>query len=170
MIRHLGITGIRGPPLFYVDFILFPLIAVALMAGWWRSAIFGLETGLGILLFSFIEYWVHRIALHRFLYHGRHERHHQHPAEYVTFPVWYVPAIFFGFFLAMPLGIFCGVVLGYCWFNYWHHILHHFDLTKWPRPVQRYAIWHLSHHRNDDCNFGITLPIWDFLFGTYLPI
>lgn len=69
----------------------------------------------------------------------------------------------------MPLALFAGLVVGFCWFIYWHHIPHHVELTGWPRPIQRYAIWHLGHHRFDDRNFGITVPIWDFVFGTYRP-
>lgn len=157
----------RGPPLFYVDFIAFPTLAIAILIlspwSWWL----GTEVACGVALFTLMEYWVHRIALHQFFYHGRHERHHDHPDEYVIFPFWYTPAIFAGFFLIVPLPVFTGIVIGFCWFIYWHHFLHHFDLTKWPRPIQLYAIWHLAHHREDDCNYGITVPIWDFMFGTY---
>lgn len=157
----------RGPLPFYFDFVAFPVLAAVLFGLYCRSWSFvGLAVA-GVLLFTLMEYWAHRTVLHRFFYHGTHERHHDHPAEYVVFPIWYTPAIFAGFFLIMPLPLFAGVVVGFCWFLYWHHVLHHFDLTAWPRPVQRYAIWHLAHHRLDDCNFGITMPLWDFLFGTY---
>lgn len=26
--------------------------------------------------------------------------------------------------------------------------------------------WHLMHHKNDNCNFGLFFPIWDILFKT----
>lgn len=158
----------KGPLPFYFDFVVFPLLGVILLAVFCRSWQFVGLAACGALLFTFMEYWVHRIALHRFFYHGTHERHHDHPDEYVVFPVWYTPAIFAGFFLVMPLAVFAGVVIGFCWFIYWHHILHHFDLSRF-NLIRRYAIWHLAHHRFDDCNFGITVPIWDFAFGTYWP-
>jgi dihydroceramide fatty acyl 2-hydroxylase len=159
----------RGPLPFYFDFVAFPILAIVLFVMFCRSWQFIGLALCGTLLFTLTEYWMHRIALHRFFYHGTHERHHDHPDEYVTFPIWYTPAIFAGFFMLIPLPIFAGFVVGFCWFIYWHHILHHFDLTKWPRPIRRYAIWHLGHHRLDTCNYGITVPIWDFVFGTYRP-
>ena len=66
----------------------------------------------------------------------------------------------------MPLAVFAGFVVGYIWFIVWHHVLHHFDLSKF-NLIRQYAIWHLRHHKFDDCNFGITLPVWDYMFGTF---
>ena len=157
----------KGPAPFYFDFVAFPILAVSIFAAFCRSWEFVALAACGVVLFTLTEYWVHRVALHRFFYHGAHERHHDHPNEYVSFPIWYTPALFAGFFVIMPLPVFAGFVIGFIWFLYWHHALHHFDLTFWPRPIQRYAIWHLAHHRLDDCNYGITVPVWDFIFGTY---
>lgn len=153
--------------LYRVDFVLYPMLAAGIIAADCRSLSWVAMALAGVLLFTFVEYWAHRTVLHRFFFHGSHERHHTHPDEYVVFPIYYTPAIFAAFFVALPLPVFAGFTVGYCWFLAWHHVLHHVDLTTWPRPVQRYALWHLAHHRLDDCNFGITVPIWDFAFGTY---
>jgi dihydroceramide fatty acyl 2-hydroxylase len=155
--------------LYRVDFVTFPLLAIVIAAIDCRSIAWLGWAAAGALLFTFVEYWVHRTALHGLLFHGSHERHHTHPAEYVVFPIYYTPAIFLAFYLVLPLPVFAGFVAGYCWFLVWHHILHHVDLNSWPRPVRRYAIWHLAHHHDDACNFGITVPLWDWLFGTYRP-
>lgn len=168
MTRIKDALGLRGPWQFYFDFVLFPTIAITVIAIDCRSLAWVGLAMCGVLLFSFLEYWVHRIALHEFFYHGTHERHHTHPAEYVVFPIWYTPAFFAGFFFVLPLPIFAGTVIGYIWFLVWHHILHHFDLSGF-NLIRRYAVWHLKHHKMDDCNFGITLPIWDFMFGTHKP-
>lgn len=165
--RLMTALRLRGPLPFYFDFVAFPLLATALFAGYCRSWSFVGAATLGVLLFTFVEYWAHRGPLHSFFYHGAHERHHDHPAEYVTFPIWATPAAFLGFYLVMPLAVFAGFVVGFIWFLYWHHVLHHFDLTTWPRPVQRHALWHLAHHRLDTVNFGITTSLWDRVFGTY---
>lgn len=149
------------------DFVAFPMLAVGLFAydcrslGWIGLAL------VGVALFTLLEYWTHRVALHEFFWQAHHQRHHTHPDEYSTFPLWYTPAIFAAFFLVLPLPVFSGFVVGYVWFLYWHDVLHHYDLTKLPRSIQRYAIWHLAHHKLDDCNFGITVPFWDWTFGTY---
>ena len=156
----------RGPLTFYFDFVTFPLLGAFLFAEFCRSWEFVGWAAFGAVLFTFMEYWVHRIALHRFFYHGTHERHHLHPEEYVVFPIWYTPAIFVVFLLIFPIPVFTGLVVGFCWFIYWHHILHHFDLSG-LKLIRRYAIWHLAHHRRDDVNFGITVSLWDWIFGTY---
>jgi dihydroceramide fatty acyl 2-hydroxylase len=148
------------------DFVVFPLLAIWLVATECRSPSWAFLALLGILLFTFVEYWVHRIALHEMFYHGQHERHHTHPTEFAVFPIWYTPAIFAGFVVALPSPVFAGFVVGYCWFLVWHDVLHHADLGR-LNLIRRYAVWHLAHHRLDDCNFGITVPIWDWLFGTY---
>jgi sterol desaturase/sphingolipid hydroxylase (fatty acid hydroxylase superfamily) len=158
---------LKAPLAFYIEFVMYPLLAFGLAVGWCRSWSFVGLIALGALLFTFVEYWVHRIGLHVFFYHGDHEMHHKHPDAYVVFPFWYSTSIFFAFWAALPLPVFTGMVLGYCWFLYWHHILHHFDLNSWPRFVQRYALWHLKHHHDETVNFGIAIPLWDFLFLTH---
>lgn len=149
------------------DFVVFPLLALWLIGSECRSSGWAALALVGVVLFTFVEYWMHRIALHEWFYHGQHERHHTHPAEFTVFPIWYTPAIFAGFFLILPLPVFAGFVVGYCWFLIWHDVLHHVDLARVPTGVRKYALWHLAHHRLDDCNFGITVPVWDWIFRTY---
>jgi sterol desaturase/sphingolipid hydroxylase (fatty acid hydroxylase superfamily) len=151
---------------YYVDFWLFPLIAAVIVAVDCRSLAWLGWAALGALLFTFVEYWTHRVLLHRLLWNGKHERHHTHPWEPTIFPVWYTPAIFAGFLLLMPLPVFAGFVAGYCWFLAWHHALHHWQLDRRPW-VRAYANWHNQHHRGLPVNYGITTPLWDLVFGTY---
>lgn len=129
---------------------------------------------LGFVMWTFAEYWIHRSLLHRFFWHGTHEHHHTHPKDDVAFPLWYVPAgfvmIFIPFYIAarVPLAFayaaFAGVVCGYLWFMFMHHMLHH-NPTIHPW-MERFAIWHNRHHKIGDMNYGITTNIWDRLFGT----
>lgn len=153
--------------LFWLDFVLYPAI-VAVIAGLncrtWQWV--GLMAA-GALLFTFAEYWVHRLPLHRGVYHSRHERHHTHPKEYVMFPIYFTPLVFLAFYLVLPLAVFAGFLVGYTWFLTWHHVLHHINLNNYPSAVRKYAIWHLEHHHDETCNFGITVPFWDVIFGTY---
>lgn len=149
------------------DFVVFPALAAALIAIDCRSLAWAAWAGFGFTAFGLAEYWVHRTALHGLFFHSQHERHHTHPQEYVTFPLWFTPSLFFIFYLIMPLPVFAGFVVGYVWFLVWHHTLHHVDLTNWPSFVRRYADWHLRHHHDDRVNFGISAPLWDWVFGTY---
>jgi sterol desaturase/sphingolipid hydroxylase (fatty acid hydroxylase superfamily) len=151
---------------YWLDFILYPVIALGLAAMFCRSWDWVGWAAFGAVFFTFAEYWVHRSLLHRWFYHGTHERHHKEPEEFVVFPLWYVPSIFFCFSLVMPPAVFAGFCLGYTWFVVWHHMLHHWDLAKRPL-TRRYAAWHDLHHKFIRCNFGITHPLWDVVFGTY---
>jgi dihydroceramide fatty acyl 2-hydroxylase len=161
--------------LFWLDFTVYPVVLTALIARD-RATLIAFDRGAlawialaisGFLLFTLVEYWAHRVPLHLMFYHGAHERHHTHPAEYTVFPIYTTPPIFIGAWMVLPAAIFAGFVAGYCWFLVWHHTLHHFDLNRLPRLVRRYAVWHLAHHHDPACNFGITLPLWDYLFGTF---
>lgn len=156
---------------YWVDWFIWPPAAVETIALWPDRRNLWLVP-LGMLAFSFLEYWVHRLPLHRWAYHATHEVHHRQPRLYVVFPPLYVPsgmtvALAACLLLGAP-GLFAGFALGYVWFISWHHVLHHVDLWRpgWPAWVRRYAVWHLGHHHDEAVNFGITLPVWDYLFGT----
>jgi sterol desaturase/sphingolipid hydroxylase (fatty acid hydroxylase superfamily) len=157
---------VKAPFAYWVDFLLYPVAACAALYWSGFSAATFAWAGFGFLLFTFLEYWIHRVVLHKFFYHGVHERHHLYPEEYVVFPFWYVPAIFLAFFVVLPLPVFGGFTLGYFWFIAWHDSLHHWNLENHPL-IARYAKWHMVHHRRAGYNFGITTPIWDFIFLTY---
>jgi sterol desaturase/sphingolipid hydroxylase (fatty acid hydroxylase superfamily) len=164
----------KGPWQYYVDFVAFPLavIAVAALEGV-SLAWFGVAV-IGFVLFTFAEYWTHRLILHRLFWHATHERHHTHAHEYVVFAVWLLP-LFFLVLLAISVdltgsgALWCGFATGYVWFLTWHHMLHHRELEHRPW-VARYAAWHNQHHMNIRCNYGITNPVWDYVFGTYKPL
>ena len=149
---------------FYLDAAIYPLLIGWMLA---RTSItpewFGLAL-LGFVLFTFLEYWIHRTVLHRWFYQKSHARHHDHPEEY-TF-IAGVPFLFLTLYFILPAGLFVGFTIAYIWFYSWHHLLHHIDLQDHPH-IKRYARWHLMHHKYIRCNFGITSPVWDRVFGTY---
>jgi sterol desaturase/sphingolipid hydroxylase (fatty acid hydroxylase superfamily) len=136
----------------------------------------------GCFGWGFLEY-----VLHRFDGHGRRGRslfsreHLQHHAvkDYFT-PTWMkaigttpvvVVAAAFAAWLLGPLyglSISAGFVAAYVFYEVFHHTLH-----IWP-PRTRYGRWarkhHFSHHFSSaKMNHGVTSPIWDLVFGTYLP-
>lgn len=150
--------------LYYFDFVWMPVVIAGIAACIdWSPAAAGWALS-GVALFTLIEYWVHRVVLHHIMWHSTHQRHHTHPAEYVSFPVWLIPLIYFAFWLVLPLDIFVGFLVGGLWFAAWHHILHHWKLSGW---VLSYERWHNLHHRGLPVNYGITHPLWDILFLTY---
>jgi cyclopropane-fatty-acyl-phospholipid synthase len=150
--------------IYYLDCMIWAAIALTVASLTCRSWQWCTAAAFGFALFTFAEYWVHRSLLHRFFYHGTHERHHKRPEEFVV--IWYVPALFVLFYLVMPLPVFAGFTLGYSWFIATHHALHHWDLASHPL-IARYSRWHELHHKFIRCNFGITSPLWDAVFQTY---
>jgi sterol desaturase/sphingolipid hydroxylase (fatty acid hydroxylase superfamily) len=154
---------------YYTDFIIPPAAIAAVACSAWESvsATWLPLILLGLLLFTFIEYWTHRTLLHRVMWHGAHQRHHTHPHEFTIFPWWYLPAIFAGFWFILPSAVYIGFMLGAMWFFIWHHMIHHWSLQNRPW-LQAYERWHNLHHRDLPVNYGITQPLWDIVFGTYL--
>lgn len=150
---------------YWLDYFWLPPVITSLIAIQCRSIEWALWFAGGFVAWTFVEYWVHRTALHVFFWHGTHERHHNSPAEYVETIWWYTPPLFVVLFLVFPGSLFAGFCAGYLWFLTMHHWLHHINLREhtW---LHRYAIWHNRHHKLSNCNYGITVPVWDWAFGT----
>lgn len=139
----------------------------------------------GALFFTFIEY-----VAHRFLYHSgedytneanwqytMHGVHHVHPNDkgLLAMPILLalvLAAAFFGlFYLAMgDLAYFFwpGFLMGYATYLYIHYTIH---ARKPPNNIFGYLWKHhlLHHHIYDDKAFGVTSPLWDYVFRTMPP-
>jgi sterol desaturase/sphingolipid hydroxylase (fatty acid hydroxylase superfamily) len=151
---------------YWLDFFIFPTAVVAAVAydarsiGWFALMVFGL------VLWTFAEYWIHRSVLHRWLWHGTHERHHAEPHEFVEAIWWYAPLLFGILIMMWPYNLWAGFALGYILFMAQHHRLHHSPL-KPDTSLYEAAKQHGLHHRHTVCNFGITTHVWDRIFRTY---
>ncbi|XP_068671536.1 fatty acid 2-hydroxylase-like [Montipora capricornis] len=142
----------------------------------------------GILLWSFLEYFLHRFLFHlinfvpaddpfwitiHFFLHGQH---HKVPFDggRLVFPP--VPAIVLAtiFYtsatlmvpLAIARGIFAGGFLGYVSYDMMHYYLHHGSPTP-GSYLHRLKKYHVSHHFEDQQKgFGISSKLWDYPFRT----
>lgn len=129
----------------------------------------------GVAAWTLLEYLMHRFVFHscpaaRHL----HRLHHDHPndpdAERSSFST---PLIAFpiGFLLIVAAGvedgsaIFAGLLLGYLAFIVLHYAVH-----RWPIEPNSWLysakMRHLTHHRFDTCNYGVTTNLWDIVFRT----
>ena len=168
---------------YYSDFVVYPLVLITLTAvnvsqvtranvAEWLGA--GLA---GLVLWSFAEYVLHRIALHRMAYFSpMHSEHHAAPLALIGTPSWIsvavlslailVPAwLCAGFNIADGLTI--GVMAGYWWYGVVHHVIHHGANTSSPSYFNDLRAWHMRHHYSPHGgNFGVTTPLWDYVFGT----
>jgi len=121
---------------------------------------------------SLVEYWGHR-AMHSWLLRKRHARHHQAGAgqgwlgEFFDYTVGSLFFLLAGFLYSSEAGWgFAAGALAFAAFAAYSHQLQHEhpELCFWlSRPV------HFLHHQNHmwHHNFGISLDIWDRVFGTY---
>lgn len=136
----------------------------------------------GLLLWTLIEYWVHRMLFHfepktalgrrlLFLMHGVHHDYPQDSTRLVMPLLVTVPMAVVFYFLF--LGVFgqywpavaTGFGAGYLAYDSIHFMIHH-----WPMrgPVGRWLKrHHLRHHfSNDGTGYGVSSPLWDHVFGT----
>lgn len=164
-----------------------PLIAWGLYHGYMHAGA-GRTIGLllaGVLLWTLLEYVLHRYVFHSaagttfetklkaFLVHGYHHEFPNDKWRLVAPPLmsWSLGAavgaiyyVLFGVDHAWPL--FSGTAVGYLAYDWIHYYTHHFR----PRGgvgayLRRY---HLEHHFKDaTTHYGITSPLWDFVFGTH---
>ena len=147
---------------------------------WWQAL---LAMGAGLLIWSITEYFFHRVIFHHevksglgkrihFLAHGVHHAYPQDRTRLLLPPVLSLPAIFafyLLFWLTLPsiaAALFAGFVLGYLAYDYTHYATHHLNL---PGSIGRWLKQnHLRHHfAHEDKSYGVTSPLWDYVFGTH---
>lgn len=168
----------------------FPIAAWGLYSGFTNPllsplTVVGLFLG-GWLFWSLVEY-----MLHRFLFHSltpteehpenylAHAYHHDFPDDstrLVMVPIGSWPlAVIFSSLFRLVLGpnlwfpAFAGAAVGYVAYDWVHYYTHHARPTggigRWMR------MYHLQHHfDHSPTRYGVSSPLWDFVFGTYKPI
>lgn len=136
----------------------------------------------GILLWTLMEYVIHRWAFHyhpksetgqriHFLVHGIHHDYPRDATRLVMPLLVSIPLATLFFFLfklsfgTFYLSIFSGFVLGYISYDSIHYATHHFKMEgKIGKFLKTY---HLKHHYGDEHTaYGVSNPLWDYVFGT----
>ena len=118
---------------------------------------------LGLILWTVLEY-----GIHRWLFHGplasEHQHHHDSPGIPQPIPLWVhaIPIVLLCW-LNIPLGL--GVLTGLVIYDALHERLHHGTL-EWSW-LQRLKAEHTHHHKVPTTNFGLTINIWDRVAKTY---
>lgn len=140
---------------------------------------------LGLFIWTGLEYTLHRFLFHwttstywtntlHYLLHGCHHKHPQDPYRLVFPPalcVVFIAAIVPPFRLIFPEPVlyagFAGGLLGYVIYDVTHFWVH-FGIQTKMEPVSSLRRYHLAHHfKNYNAGFGITSPLWDYVFGTH---
>ncbi|WP_202946856.1 sterol desaturase family protein [Nitritalea halalkaliphila] len=136
----------------------------------------------GILAFTFVEYMMHKHFFHMLpdtkfkdkLQYSIHGVHHDYPKDKdrLAMPPFVsaaYAAIFYGVFTLLmqdyALYFLPGFLVGYAAYLAVHYAVHAFQPPKNFLKV----LWvnHAVHHYKDpDAAFGVSSPLWDYLFGT----
>jgi sterol desaturase/sphingolipid hydroxylase (fatty acid hydroxylase superfamily) len=163
-----------------------PVIAVCVWAGFDGGygvlAVIGLFLA-GLVIWTFSEYWLHRIVFHwepdhpigsrfHFIMHGVHHDHPNDPLRLVMPPAASIPlaALFFLIFTLIfgtpaAYPTFAGFIAGYLVYDYTHfHLHHHVPKTAAGKQLREQ---HMRHHFQDHrYGYGVSTPIWDVAFRT----
>ncbi|KAG2733613.1 hypothetical protein G9P44_003138 [Scheffersomyces stipitis] len=140
---------------------------------------------MGLFVWTFVEYCLHRFLFHldhylpdhpaalalHFLLHGIH---HYLPMDgyrlvlpptlfvFLAYPFYRLVFGIFPFYMACSG--FAGGTLGYIMYDVTHYVLHH---TNLPSYLQELKTYHLEHHyKNYELGFGVTSKFWDVIFET----
>lgn len=137
----------------------------------------------GFIAFGLLEYCIHRFAFH--LKTGKeplkkwvykiHGIHHHHPSDqrFYKTPVYLKISVVLvinvlGYITGGGTGLVfsSGIGCGYAFYLAVHFVVHHYS-----PPGNRFKffwLYHEIHHHIDQKKaFGVSNPIWDFVFNTY---
>lgn len=134
----------------------------------------------GCFTWSLTEYVMHRFAGHRrtgLHFSIDHLQHHRDPEYFVsmskkavralkayaalTLVTWLLTTLLTGMIFAL------GFIAAYGYYEWLHIAIHaHGPRNRYGRWARRH---HLYHHFGDmRVNHGVTSPVWDMVFGTYV--
>jgi sterol desaturase/sphingolipid hydroxylase (fatty acid hydroxylase superfamily) len=143
---------------------------------------------IGIALWTFTEYTMHRFVFHYepkseavqkvfFLFHGVHHAQPQLKTRLVMPPIVSIPtaiifyalfALVFGVLLNLPYLVaptFSGFIVGYLIYDMIHYATHHFPMRSgYLKYLKRYHMLH--HFKTPSARFGVSSPVWDVVFRT----
>lgn len=124
------------------------------------------------IVWTFNEYLIHRLVLHRVMYSIYHKMHHVYWTQALFSQQWFIFISMFAYY-HMFLCIFGQVVTGkmfvfvplyYVMFEWIHFVSH--DVKERRAVFVWVKYYHRLHHLDETRNYGITTPLWDWVFGT----
>jgi sterol desaturase/sphingolipid hydroxylase (fatty acid hydroxylase superfamily) len=137
---------------------------------------------IGFLSFTWVEYMVHRYVFHmstntpvkKRLQYILHGVHHEYPndKERLAMPpvlsISIATTLLYIFWLLISDFAFCfmaGFVNGYALYLFVHYIVHAYAPPS--NKFRRIWINHSIHHyKNGNAAFGVTSPLWDYIYKT----
>jgi sterol desaturase/sphingolipid hydroxylase (fatty acid hydroxylase superfamily) len=170
------------PLIIYVPVVAFFLVRSAGQheVGPWGGA--GLFAS-GLFVWTLTEYLLHRFVFHyepkslwgkqlHFLTHGVHHDYPNDSKRLVMPPSVSIPlaaAFYLAFTLLLGTSLvapfFAGFIVGYICYDEIHYATHHAPMrSSVARWLKHHHVRH--HYRNPDKGYGVSSPLWDYIFGT----
>ncbi len=135
----------------------------------------------GAFLWTFLEYVIHRFLGHRSTKNPFGSEHTAHHSKGDYFAPWYKKLGAAGLVCALllPPGLWLagsagasfvvGLLGMYGSYEVLHRLEHvHCGIGAYGRWARRHHFYH--HFHDPKKNHGVTTPIWDLVFGTYVPV
>ncbi len=165
------------------------LCAISAFLVYWSATGIGFSTGTLVTLFvvGFFSWTLAEYLLHRFLFHMApdnkvknaiqytlHGVHHEYPKDKsrIVMPpagaLLIGGALFIVFWIPMQTYAFAfvpGFLMGYVTYAFMHYAIHAYQP---PRNFLK-ILWvnhGIHHYKDDDKGFGVSSPLWDYIFGT----
>ena len=136
---------------------------------------------LGLIVWSFTEYVLHRFVFHfhpksdwgkriHFIFHGVHHDYPRDRLRLVMPPSASIPLALLFYFLfslifSKPylLAFFPGFITGYLIYDMMHYAMHHYNFKS--ALMKRVKDHHMLHHYQDaEKGFGVSTSLWDEIF------
>lgn len=153
---------------YYLDFFTVPLLVVAALL---LGPVLLWQIAAGVLIWSFVEYAMHRFLFHA-LYRREHWTHHLDVLALIGISSWKTTATFIvllALFQALGLAsLIAGVMLGYLAYISLHYVMHRPEHPLYRLMPGLVTNHDLHHQRGVEKNFGVSSPLWDHVFGTYV--
>ena len=138
---------------------------------------------IGIVVWTFTEYTLHRFVFHyeptsnwglrlHFILHGVHHDYPKDSKRLVMPPSVSIPLAAFFYVIyyyimgsALLSPFFAGFLTGYLFYDTTHYAVHHFNMhSKFWLAIKNH---HMKHHYQDaQKGFGVSQPTWDYVFKT----
>jgi sterol desaturase/sphingolipid hydroxylase (fatty acid hydroxylase superfamily) len=138
----------------------------------------------GVFIWTITEYLLHRFIFHwelksklgariHFIFHGVHHDYPSDSRRLVMPPSVSIPlATLFFFLFRFLIGdisvipFFAGFLIGYLFYDISHYAVHHFNMhSKFWLAIKNHHIKH--HYQDPDKGYGVSSPIWDYVFRTH---
>ena len=167
---------------YYADFVVYAALLLSLVAFTLRGSLSDRLVWLGAAIAGSGSWTLLEYVLHRFVFHQMpmivdlHRAHHVAPRAYLSTPTWITLLVLGGLFflpiwclftLNIAFGAMTGLIIGWLWYGIVHHVIHHRRPRRLAIALKAASHRHLRHHSAYRFgNFGVTTPIWDYVFGT----